>query len=135
MRVRTKESGQAEARVVGCVFWFIFFVVFVIVAIAVGGTWRTRVSLPPGTTLKGRSVPFKENLNARHWLMGLIKGKQPDLQTALSKHMRKGDVMGEISITTRHTIVDHLLTGITLGIYSPVTVTVEGNVITAQEPG
>jgi hypothetical protein len=40
----------------------------------------------------------------------------------------EGEQITKLTIITKHTIVDYLLTGITLTIYSPMTVTVKGSI-------
>lgn len=57
----------------------------------VGGTTRTEGTyIPPNLKIGRAQITFEEKLNTRHWLGGLIKGKQPDLQVALGKHLQEG---------------------------------------------
>jgi len=53
-----------------------------------------------------------------------VKGKQPDVQGAMAKYIEQGKQISQIKIQTRHTFVNSLLTGITIGIYSPVKINV-----------
>lgn len=93
----------------------------------VGGVWRTEVSyVPSGAENVVNPVQFEETLNARHWALGFIKGQQPDLQQALSKHLKENKRLTQLSIDTRHSALDYLLMGVTIGVYCPITVTVRG---------
>jgi hypothetical protein len=104
-------------------------IALIIVVLVVGGVWRTEVVYtPPGSANLGNQVPFEEDATARHYLAGFIKGKQPDLKQILAKYVREDEQVAELSITTRHTFLDNLLMGVTLFIYSPVTVTIRGKV-------
>ena len=97
----------------------------------IGGTWRTEVTYtPPGVANVSTTSSFKEDLNARHWLVGMVKGEQPDIQKVISKHLSEGKKLTRLTIVTKHTFVDSILVIVTLGIYAPVTVTVEGTVAT-----
>lgn len=126
MKLRTGQSGQA---IVG-----LFAVVVVAGAIALvvvlGGYWRTQVTFSPVLTGKvAGGTPFKETLTARHWLGGLVKGKQPDVDMALRKHLASGGRIESITIVTRHSLVDMLVTGITILIYTPVTIDISGTLV------
>lgn len=104
-------------------------IIILIVMIIVGGTFRTEVTyIPPGVANVGEQTPFEENLEARHWFLGLIRGQQPDLQKAMAKYVRSGEQITKLTIITRHTWIDSLITGITLFIYCPQTVTVKGSI-------
>jgi len=100
-----------------------------VVVLLVGGLWRTEVTyIPEAAGNFGTQVPFEEDLTARHFLGGLVQGSQPDLKPVLAKYVRPGEQLTELTVVTRHTFVNNLLTGVTLFIYSPVTVTVRGKV-------
>lgn len=120
-------------QTIGCV-WGIVFIVFLVVMIFTGGIYRTEVTY---TFLSGGDVTshttFEENFTARHWLAGLVKGKQPDLQEALAKYVRQGEQIAQLTVITKHTVVTFLLSGITLGIYCPQTVTVRGTIHRVQK--
>lgn len=128
-----RQRGETETQAITCFTWVIVLVVHVIITIVVGGLFRTDVTFPHTAKLTGKAVPFEENLTARHWIGGLAKGKQPDLNTALSKYMRAGEEVSELTVTTRHTIVDNILAVVTLGIYTPVTVTVKGTLVSPEK--
>jgi hypothetical protein len=107
--------------------------------IALGGLWRTEFTwnppAPAAAASQGAQVPFEVKLNAHHWLLGLVKGEQPNTQQAISGHVRPGDQLKELKVVFRHSFVDNLLAGVTLGIYTPVTVEVQGVVVQAAPPG
>lgn len=94
------------------------------------GTFRAEISynLVPSTA-EGREVTFEETYTSRHWLYGLIRGEQPDGTQALSKFIRPGERVTALSVGVHHSALDLLLTGVTVGIYSPVTVTVRGRFV------
>ncbi len=114
----------------GCItFISVLLLINLILMIVFGGNWRTEVSYsPPVTKNFSEQIPFEEDLKASHWVIGLIKGKQPDIQKSLAKYIRPGEEITELTIITRHTWLDNFLTGITVFIYCPVTVTIEGKI-------
>jgi|SRR5271157_3464070 len=71
---------------------------------------------------------FEETITARHWLGGLVQGPQPNLQSELAKYVREGETVTQLTIVTRHTVTDFIVTIVTIGIYSPVTVDIRGKV-------
>lgn len=101
----------------------------------IGGVWRTEVTYTPNVSgTIGETVTFEEKMNARHWLVGFVKGKQPDLQEALAKHLTDGKQLTRLTIFARHTFVDSFLAMVTLGIYTPLTVTATGEVSQVLSP-
>jgi len=113
---------------IGCV-WGVVGLIFIVAILWVGGNQRTEMTFtPPGTENLSGQVQFEETLNARHWLGGLIKGQQPDLQLVMGKHLRPGDQLTRLTIITKHTFWDFFLAVITIGIYTPVTVNVQGSI-------
>lgn len=125
--MKNSERGQAE---VGCLIaGIIVFVVLMVIMILVGGNFRTEVSFSPVVaTNRSSEISFEENLTARHWIGGLVKGKQPDLQLVLGKYLKADNQVSHISIVTRHTFMNYLVTLVTLGIYSPMSVTIQGKI-------
>ncbi len=123
--------------VIGC-GCLVFVLAGLLVAYFAGGHWRTEITyVPPLTENVGNVQQFEETLNGRHWLGGLVQGEQPDLQPAINKHLGDGKRLTKLTITTRHSVLDNFLMGITIFIYSPVTVTVRGSVgdvVQAQVP-
>jgi hypothetical protein len=111
------------------------FIVMILLLYWIGGVWRTEVTyLPNVTGTISETVTFEEKLNARHWVAGFVKGRQPDLQEAVSKHLEGGKQLTSLTIYMRHTFVDNVLMVVTLGIYAPVTVTVKGSVSQVLSP-
>ncbi|UCG12126.1 MAG: hypothetical protein JSU72_16725 [Deltaproteobacteria bacterium] len=121
-----------EYYVFGCL-GVVCLAIFIVV-IVVGGSWRTEVTyVPSAAKVVSKQIPFEEDLKARHWAFGLIKGKQPDIQKSLSKYVRSGEEITKLTIITKHTWTDNLLAGFTLFIYCPVTVTVQGTISQASK--
>lgn len=119
-----EDAAKAQAGC-GC----IGLIVALILAAVLGGYWRTDVTYTaPAAENAVNPVQFEEDLTARHFLGGLVKGEQPDLDAAVAKHVGKGKRLKNLTITTRHSIKDIGLTIVTLTIYAPVTVTVKGTV-------
>ena len=116
-------------------------VAFVVFQIVLGGLWRTEFNWTPpapaasAAASQGAEVPFEVKLNANHWLWGLVKGEQANTQQAVNGHVRPGDQLKELKVVFRHSFVDNILCGVTLGIYTPVTVDVRGVVVQAAPPG
>lgn len=119
------QRGEAGVLVVSA----IFAIGMVVMVILLGGTWRTEVTFPLVDSVpKGAEISFEEHLTARHWVFGLVQGEQPDVKQSLAKFARSGERVTSITLQTRHTFVDILLTGLTWGIYAPVTMTVRGKI-------
>ena len=103
--------------------------IVLIVSILVGGSFRTEVTyISPHVNQTNDQIPFEENLEAKHWLLGLMQGKQPDLQKSLAKYVCPGEQITKLTIITKHSWLDQLITGITLLIYCPETVTIKGTI-------
>lgn len=60
--------------------------------------------------------------------MGLVKGKQPDINSILSKYVEDGDQLVRMTFIMKHSWTDVLISGITFGVYTPVTVIIKGTV-------
>ena len=117
----------------GCAALFVAAIwIGVLVAMLVlGGNWRTDLAYSPaggGADRFQNVVEFTEKLNAPHWLVGLVQGKDPGVQEAIEKHLGEGKALTRLVVTTRHSFVDNVLTLVTLGIYTPTTVTIRGAV-------
>jgi len=124
------EQQVQKAAQAGCSL--VFGIIVIGVAFFVGGIFRTPVEMSfPGAGDSGDSIRFEEQFTARHWLIGIIQGKQPDVSTALARYFGEGDRLGEMTVVTRHTAVDMLIMGVTLSIYCPKTVTVRGTIYKA----
>jgi hypothetical protein len=111
----------------GCIS--VIGIIVLIVMVITGGSFRTEVTyIPPNVQNVEEQMTFEEDLDAQHWLLGLIKGQQPDLQKAIAKYVRPGEQITKLTILTRHTWLDSFLSGITLFIYCPQTVTIKGTI-------
>jgi len=100
-------------------------IIILVVILVLGGTFRTEVVFSPQAVDElGVQTTFTESFTSHHFLFGLVKGKQPDVQGAMAKYIEQGKQISQIKIQTRHTFVNSLLTGITIGIYSPVKINV-----------
>ena len=116
-----------QKNALGCM-GIVGLVLMIIMAI-VGGVQRTEVTYtPPDVSVAGNQTDFKEILNASHWVLGLIKGRQPDLDKAIAKYLRPGEQITKLTIITRHTWINYLVAGVTAGIYCPQSVIIKGSV-------
>jgi hypothetical protein len=125
--------GDGEIQAVGCIVWVVALAVIMVITAIVGGTWRTDVTFTPAVTVTGKVVPFQEEFTANHWLAGLMQGEQPDLKVRMAKYLQPNDQVGTITINTKHTMTNTLVSLVTLGIYLPVTVTVKGEIIRPEK--
>ena len=131
--MRKQRRGQTEVvAVFGCIV-LILMITATVLIIVLGGLWRTEVSYSFPTTVTGKTVPFEEDLTSHHYLFALVRGGQVNLNQVLGKYVTGGAQIKELTIMTRHTFVNSLLTGITVWIYCPVTVTVRGEFITPED--
>ncbi|MEK6261801.1 MAG: hypothetical protein AABP62_24650 [Planctomycetota bacterium] len=125
---------EAAKGCMGCMS--VVSLIATITMIVVGGNFRTEVTyVPPHVATTGSETPFEESLTAQHWLVGLVKGTQPDLKTVMAKYVRPGEEVTTLTITTRHSFLDNLISGITLFIYCPQTVTIKGAIAKTAKPG
>ena len=121
--------NEDQAKTIGATMQ-IGAIIYLIAVFALGGSSRTGVEfVAPNVASESGTVPFEETFTARHWLGGLIKGRQPDLTAALAKHIREGEQVSRLTISTRATGGNMLAAGFTLGIYCPQTVIVCGEVV------
>ncbi len=72
---------------------------------------------------------FKTSAHSVHGFFGLVTISQPSLQKALARQLVGGQQITQVRITTRSRWSDLLITGLTLGLIAPRTVTYEGVVI------
>ncbi|MGE0129083.1 MAG: hypothetical protein AB7U82_13475 [Blastocatellales bacterium] len=102
---------------------------FLVLVYFIGGQWRTEITYVPQLADNVSNIQqFEETLNGRHWVGGLVQGEQPDLQQAINKHLGNGKQLTKLTVRTKHSLLDNFLMVITLFIYSPVTVVVNGSV-------
>ncbi len=104
----------------------VFGIIALVITIVVGGVFRTEVTYVPDGVQATDTVEFKDTATARHFLGGLIKGGQPDLQKILSKYKREGEQVTRLTIITKHTWLDNFIMVVTFFIYCPETVVVKG---------
>lgn len=64
-----------------------------------------------------------------HLLWGLVAARQPSLQQVLAGQLGTGGEVRNLTIRSRKRLTDLLVTGLTLGVLSPTTVTFEGVVV------
>lgn len=122
-----------DLQVMGCI-WLVGIVGVLIIALVIGGTFRAEVTFhPPGTEPTTSDKTFEQEFTSRHWVGGLIKGEQPDLQGWLDHHLHPGEQVTELTVVTKHTVGDMLLTLVTVGIYSPETLVVRGKLGRVEE--
>ena len=116
-----------------CVVSICIAVVLLIIAAIVGGTFRTEVPLYISELPEnGRNqISFEKEFGVRHWLGGLVRGKQADLNPVLQEYYKDGYELSRISVKTRHSALDLFLTGVTLGIYSPMKLSVNAKLVRA----
>lgn len=87
------------------------------------------MSAPAGDPVQGQS--FKASSHSVHAFFGLITVNQANLKKALSAQLVGGQGISNLKIRTKSRWIDVLVTGLTLGLIVPRTVTYEG-VITGR---
>ena len=75
------------------------------------------------------SDTFNVTMRAVHIFWGLAPVKEPALQPVLAGQLGTGGSVADLSIRTRKTLMDVLVTAFTLGFISPTTVTFRGVVV------
>src|ERR1700730_5226582 len=108
-----------EERVGGLALYGFIGLILFIGALVAGGTFRTELSyVQPGAENVAADERPEQTFTSRHWIWGLIQGKQPDLQSSLDVFVHPDPEMTRMTIVTKHSVTDGLLTGLTLGIYT-----------------
>jgi hypothetical protein len=79
---------------------------------------------PAGQPAQGER--FRVTSHAVYGLWGLVRIKQPSLQKALAAQLGGGTGVADVRIRTRSRWSDVLITGLTLGLLAPRSVTYEG---------
>lgn len=101
-------------------------IIFLVMAGASGGTFRTAATYtPPGMTPGKGDTVIEEAVTVRHWFLGLVPGDGLDVQSMIHRHKQSGKRVTQVSVTTKHTVADLLLTGLTFGVYAPDTVVLQ----------
>ncbi len=123
----------------GCLV-IIAWTIGIIIAVFTGGTYRTEVTIPlnnkPNLIYENS---FMEEFTAHSWLGGFVKGEQPDLKNTLAKYRKNGNDVSEITVKTRFSALNIIVNAVTLFIYCPKTIIIEGTIVrpaeTTIEPG
>ncbi|MNT78813.1 hypothetical protein D3C72_2180850 [compost metagenome] len=70
-------------------------------------------------------------MKSQHLVYGLINLSNPDVQAAIAREVKStgGKNATNIRITHQITFIDGLIGSVTMGIYTPTTVIVEGDVV------
>jgi hypothetical protein len=85
------------------------------------------MAAPAGEAVQGK--PFKVNTHSVHGLWGLVTISQANLRKGLAAQLVGGDQVAQLKIKSRSRWFDVVISGITLGLIVPRTVTYEGIVI------
>jgi hypothetical protein len=85
------------------------------------------MAVAPGEAAQG--TPFKTQAHTMHALFGLVTLSQASLQKALARQLVGGQQVAQLRIRIKSRWSDVLLTGLTLGLLAPRTVTYEGVII------
>ena len=81
----------------------------------------------PGDGQQG--TPFRTQSHTVHAFFGLVTLSQANLQKALARQLVGGQQVAQLKIKVKSRWSDILLTGLTLGLLAPRTVTFEGVII------
>lgn len=85
------------------------------------------MAAPAGEAVKG--TPFRTTAHSVHAFLGLLTVSQPSLQRVLARQLVGGQEVAQLKIHTRSRFWDLVVTGITLGMIVPRSVTYEGVII------
>lgn len=119
-----------EDRIVpGCVVTLIVLIIFYVIIGVIGGSVKTEVTIYPSGTYTSGGTTFEDSATSHHFLYGLVTGEQPDTEEILDKYMESDEQLSKITVTTKFTWVNLLVTICTLGIYVPTTVDIKGEII------
>ena len=77
---------------------------------------------------------FKVNRTAIYMFVGLVPVSRPQLDKALARQLVGGKSVANLKITVKSRWLDLLVTGITLGVVVPRTVTFEGVITGGEQP-
>jgi hypothetical protein len=77
---------------------------------------------------------FKVNQTAIYMILGLLPLSRPQLDKALARQLVGGKGVANLKITVKSRWFDLLITGVTLGILVPRTVTYEGVITGGEQP-
>ena len=123
------EFQQAQAQA------FIGMIITLIFVAILGGTWRTKVEYSQSNPISGSDhqlISFKEVVKQHHFLGGLVSNGSINVNEIADNSISKEDKIVELNVKSSHTAIDLFATLITFGIYSPMTVEVEGKIMNAN---
>ena len=82
---------------------------------------------------KATKQHFRLQLTSHHIIYGLIEISEPDIADEIKKQVRSygGTEAVNVFVKTEHSFLDGFLNWLTGGIYNPVTVIIEGDVVGA----
>ncbi|MFA5014162.1 MAG: hypothetical protein WC549_01285 [Actinomycetota bacterium] len=113
----------------GCISMLIFLAIGLLILGLVGGSYRTNIVIDFNhDTDKVDEITFKEEIRVNHFLYGLTKGDTIELEDYLSKNSLSWEEISQLKIITKYSWLNALITMVTLGIYCPNTVLLEGTV-------
>jgi len=83
---------------------------------------------------RARLKHFRVQATSHHLIYGLIEIAKADIAGEIQKEVRSVGGGGAVNVTlkTEHSFLDLLLGSLTAGIYNPITVVAEGDVIAAE---
>lgn len=111
----------------------ISFIVLLFLCASLSACYTTRVG-PGGDPMSGSSVKsFTRTVGVPHFIYGLVQGgnSAKTVQDVIDEEVKAagGAKASNVRYTFQQSFVDGLLGGITLGIYTPISVTIEGDVV------
>ena len=87
------------------------------------------VSLASAAQRPDSGTPFRVTKHAVYMLLGLVRVAQPNLEDVLAGQVGKGTHITNVRVKVRSRWSDLLVTGLTLGLVVPRSVTFEGVVV------
>ncbi|HEY9841750.1 MAG: hypothetical protein ACAI44_36910 [Candidatus Sericytochromatia bacterium] len=83
---------------------------------------------------RARLKHFRVQSTSHHLIYGLVEIAKPDIAGEIAKEVRAAGGGGAVNVTfkTEFSFLDLVLNWLTAGIYNPVTVVAEGDVIAAE---
>ena len=93
----------------------------------------TRLGVPTtlaeSATAPPAGTPFKVDRLQLYLFWGAIVGNNPNLEDVLAGQVGTGASLANVRVRVRSTLTDVLITGLTLGVIVPRTMTVEGVIV------
>ncbi len=117
----------------------VILLLFLAFAIAVTGCYTLNaIGTPADPTLSLSNHPtgsiikhFSTTMKVNHFIYGLVTPSDPDVAKALSDEVRVAGGTHAINVKVHYEMmfIDGLINFLTLGIYNPFTLTIEGDVV------